>query len=224
MVTLNKQNRYKENRNIFAVLLSILLLSPTNANAAYSLPGFAATPLSTLSLQNLINTAPYLVGLLLGIIALVGLWLVGSAFFKFIKAAQQGGQVSHANAWATLAAGTLMLSFSITLDVLQNTVFATTGGLDISYVSTSTTLTHGEMVATAAIIYIQVVGVMFLGSGLYGLSRLGAQQSGQDHSTGIWKIAGGFFCINIIALSEIIFCNTLATTNPLLTVMGQSCP
>jgi len=220
-------NMYKYTRDMF--LLSFLVVTyPLSAYAAttaaagyFSLSGWAAS-IPKASIQNMINLAPIVVGLAVGLIALVGLLLVGSSVMMFIKAGEAGGQVTMTTAWFGLASGVLMLTFATTLQVMKNTLFTSVAGSEVYYVMPVAKLSQGQLLATAAIIYIQVIGVFFLGTGLHSLSKIG-EPSKNEESKHYWMIIGGFFCINFITISRIIFCNTLGVANPVLLLMGKAC-
>jgi len=156
--------------------------------------------------RHLLSLAPDLHLFILGGAALIGLFLLGSSLMKIYKILDSNGQSSDGFAAPIfgLIGGVILLGMLTSLDIFSNSFV----GQSFSWQSPTTiptTATPAQLAGTAAIVYMQIIGVIMFILGIKGYSAISSGgHDGASPSKSTFNVIGGVLLANVLWFTDAV--------------------
>lgn len=179
-----------------ALLFFTVMLYPALANANITSTIQSSSQLS----KNLIDLAPSIHTFMFIGAAFLGLMTLGFGVIKIYQALDESKQAKFGvtTGIVSVIVGAILLQMGLSLDIVSTSVVGSTFSWSNGAAVTSTTSPE-KLAGTAAILFLQIVGVFMSIKGFHGLTKL--ESSDQDKSSlssCLWHIVGGAMLANII--------------------------
>lgn len=180
--------------------------------SAAAVPALAEGPTAMTMLLKFGESIPGLWNLTQGLSFAVAMFLFALSLFKLKRIGERKSDEGTMSVVMTLLAATGMFYLSTSLDTFLVSTFGTNSIM--TYSSSNILDAEGIKAARVVIGFVNLIGLIAFARGWYALKLL---SSGGGHREDTAKraivlLVGGTFCLNIVALSEILQ-NTLGISN-----------
>lgn len=177
-----------------------------------ALPAMAEGPTAMTMLLKFGESIPGLWNFIQAASFVVAMFLFGLSLFKLKRIGERKSDEGAMSVAMTLLAATGLFYLSSSLDTFLVSTFGTS--TIMTYSSSSILGSEGIKAARVVIGFVNLIGLIAFARGWYAL-KLVSSGRGQREDTAkraIVLLVGGTFCLNIVALSEILQ-NTLGISN-----------
>ncbi|MBC3910752.1 hypothetical protein [Undibacterium umbellatum] len=174
------------------------------ASSLLAAPAFAAGPTAMTMLLKFGESIPGLWNFAQAMSFVVAMFLFGFSLFKLKRIGDRKSNEGMMSVVMTLLAATGLFYLSSSLDSFLVSTFGTS--TIMTYTSSSILDAEGLKAAKVVIGFVNLIGLIAFARGWYALKMLG---SGGGHKEDTAKraivlLVGGTFCLNIVALSEVL--------------------